>query len=408
MSIFSKITILFVISMIIMSILSIKTNQISNQNIKSSIENRYIQTSKELYDILVKGDTGLLKSSAEEFNFDIVDPKTINLTTGDIVYHVETSFGGISIINLDDLYYLKIVYLDDVTVFFDKTQNENIWQKMLMNYFILADVLILILIFVIIWSMLKPIKKISKGIEIFGAGDYKYRLSFDERKKDEISKLKKQFNDMAQNIETLITSRKQLLSDISHELRTPLAKAKLSLEMMENSKHKDILYRSIEQIDSLTNEILELERLNSNILHLSIKNVFIDDVLLDALSKMFIEEDVLDIKEHTNFRILADKNYLGIAVKNLIDNALKYKTKGIVHIDIEENKISIKNFAKPLEKDFLYYLDPFTKEDSNKNGYGLGLNIVKRILDLHGFILNYRYENEYVIFEINFDKKICI
>ncbi|MDD5359741.1 MAG: ArsS family sensor histidine kinase [Sulfurovaceae bacterium] len=408
MSIFSKITILFVISMIIMSILSIKTNQISNQNIKSSIENRYIQTSKELYDILVKGDTGLLKSSAEEFNFDIVDPKTINLTTGDIVYHVETSFGGISIINLDDLYYLKIAYLDDVTVFFDKTQNENIWQKMLMNYFILADVLILILIFVIIWSMLKPIKKISKGIEIFGAGDYKYRLSFDERKKDEISKLKKQFNDMAQNIETLITSRKQLLSDISHELRTPLAKAKLSLEMMESSKHKDILYHSIEQIDSLTNEILELERLNSNILHLSIKNVFIDDVLLDALSKMFIEEDELDIKEHTNFAILADKNYLSIAIKNLIDNALKYKTKGIVHVDIGENKISIKNFAKPLEKDFLYYLDPFTKENSNKNGYGLGLNIVKRILDLHGFILNYRYENEYVVFEINFDKKICV
>jgi two-component system, OmpR family, sensor kinase len=403
-SIFSKITILFVISIIIMSILSIKTNQISNQNIKSSIENRYIQTSKELYDVLVKGDTGLLKSSAEEFNFDIVNPKTINLTTGDIVYHVETSFGGISIINLDDLYYLKIVYLDDITVFFDKTQNENIWQKMLMNYFILADVLILILIFVIIWSMLKPIKKISKGIEIFGAGDYKYRLFFDEKKKDEISRLKKQFNDMAQNIETLITSRKQLLSDISHELRTPLAKAKLSLEMMESSKHKDILYRSIEQIDSLTNEILELERLNSNILHLSIKNVFIDDVLLDALSKMFIEEDVLNIKKHANFAILADKNYLGIVVKNLIDNALKYKTKGIVHIDIEENKISIKNFAEPLENDFSYYTEPFTKDDTSKNGYGLGLNIVKRILDLHGFSLKYRYEKNCVVFEINFNK----
>ena len=77
-----------------------------------------------------------------------------------------------------------------------------------------------------------------------------------------------------------------------------------------------------------------------------------------------------------------------------------------MYIDIKENKISIKNFAKPLEKDFLYYLDPFTKDDMSKNGYGLGLNIVKRILDLHGFDLNYKYEKDYVVFEINFDKKI--
>ncbi len=406
MSIFSKITILFAISIAIMGMLSIKSNQLSNQNIKNSIENRYIQASKELFDILAKGDMNLLQQSSDELGFDMLEPKQIKLTGGDMIYNVDTSFGSIAIVGIGDLYYLHMKYLDDEVLFFDSSQADNIWQKKLLNYFIIADILILILMFVIIWDMLRPLRGISRGIEVFGSGDYRHRLTFDERKNDEISKVKKQFNLMAQNIDTLITSRRELLCDISHELRTPLARAKLSLAMMDASKHKDILHRSIEQIDNLTNEILHIERLNSNSLQLSLEIVSIDDILLGALSKMFIEEDELEINEHINFTILADSNYIGIALKNLIDNALKYRTRGIVYIDIRENMISVKNFAKPLEKDFSYYTEPFTRDDSGKSGYGLGLNIVKKILDLHGFSLEYRYDNEYIIFNINFHSNI--
>ncbi len=406
MSIFSKITILFLMSILIMSILSFKTNEIAQKNMQSNIKDRYIESSKELYDFLIKDDSLELSQRAKDIGYEEVDKKYIKSKKYKSIYSTNISFGSIEIIEIDKMYYLVLQYLDDEIIFLDKKQNEYTLEKQVLNYFVLADILILILMFVSILNILKPLKNISKGMEVFGSGDYKYRFFLDEQKNDEITKLKKQFNVMAQNIDTLITSRKQLLGDISHELRTPLVKAKLSLEMMESSKHKDILYRSIEQIDSLTKEILHLERLNSNSLKLFMENVSIDDVMLNVLSKVLVDESELNINEHINFTILADINYISIAIKNLVDNALKYKTKDLVYIEIKENMISIKNFANPLENDFSYYTEPFTKADISKNGYGLGLNIVKRILDLHGFDLNYRYEKDYVVFEINFDKKI--
>lgn len=406
MSIFSKITILFLMSIVIMSVLSFQTNEIAQKNMQSNIKDRYIESSKELYDFLIKDDSLELSQRAKDLGYEEVDKKNIKSKEYKSIYSANISFGSIEIIEIDKMYYLVLQYLDDEIIFLDKKQNEYTLEKQVLNYFVLADILILILMFVSILNILKPLKNISKGMEVFGRGDYKYRFLLDERKNDEITKLKKQFNTMAQNIDTLITSRKQLLGDISHELRTPLAKAKLSLAMMESSKHKDILYRSIEQIDSLTNEILHLERLNSNSLKLFTENVSIDDVMLNVLSKVLVDESELNINEHINFTILADINYISIAIKNLIDNALKYKIKDVVYVDIKENMISIKNFAKPLENDFSYYTEPFTKDDMSKNGYGLGLNIVKRILDLHGFDLNYKYEKDYVVFEINFDKKI--
>lgn len=404
MSIFSKITILFLMSIVIMSVLSFQTNEIAQKNMQSNIKDRYIESSKELYDFLIKDDSLELSQRAKDLGYEEVDKKNIKSKEYKSIYSANISFGSIEIIEIDKMYYLVLQYLDDEIIFLDKKQNEYTLEKQVLNYFVLADILILILMFVSILNILKPLKNISKGMEVFGRGDYKYRFLLDERKNDEITKLKKQFNTMAQNIDTLITSRKQLLGDISHELRTPLAKAKLSLAMMESSKHKDILYRSIEQIDSLTNEILHLERLNSNSLKLFTENVSIDDVMLNVLSKVLVNESELNINEHINFTILADINYISIAIKNLIDNALKYKIKDVVYVDIKENMISIKNFAKPLENDFSYYTEPFTKDDMSKNGYGLGLNIVKRILDLHGFSLKYRYEKNYVVFEINFNK----
>lgn len=405
MSIFSKITILFLMSIVIMSVLSFQTNEIAQKNMQSNIKDRYIESSKELYDFLIKDDSLELSQRAKDLGYEEVDKKNIKSKKYKSIYSTNISFGSIEIIEIDKMYYLVLQYLDDEIIFLDKKQNEYTLEKQVLNYFVLADILILILMFVSILNILKPLKNISKGMEVFGRGDYKYRFLLDERKNDEITKLKKQFNTMAQNIDTLITSRKQLLGDISHELRTPLAKAKLSLAMMESSKHKDILYRSIEQIDSLTNEILHLERLNSNSLKLFTENVSIDDVMLSVSSKILVDESELSINEYANFTILADINYISIAIKNLIDNALKYKTKDLVYIEIKENMISIKNFANPLENDFSYYTEPFTKADISKNGYGLGLNIVKRILDLHGFDLNYKYEKDYVVFEINFDKK---
>ena len=290
-------------------------------------------------------------------------------------------------------------------MFFDQYQQEEQSQKKILNILIVADVFILIAIFFIILKMLMPLRRLPAEIEKFGEGDYAHRIK-ELNSSDEIAKVISQFNKMACNIETLIRARTQFLTDVSHELRTPISKAKLSLEMIEASKYKNILKKSIDQIDTLTNELLEVEKLSSNNLSLSFTTHSIETLLANVLAKMLIDdEEALHIEVQMPFYLYGDIEYLSIAIKNLLENALKYKTSGIVRVIATDNVLQIRNFADPLTKPLSFYTDAFTQEDSTRRnkGYGLGLNIVKRILELNGFALGYYYENGEVVFVVDFN-----
>ena len=93
-------------------------------------------------------------------------------------------------------------------------------------------------------------------------------------------------------------------------------------------------------------------------------------------------------------------DYLSIALKNLIDNALKYAISFPIIIKVDKNQISILNSGEKLSKEFEYYLKPFTQELIQRDGFGLGLSIVKKILDKHNFQLIYSYKNGFNIFKI--------
>lgn len=406
MSIFSKITILFLISILLMSYLSFKTNEISEKNIEIAIKNKYLQASKELLDTIVKNDAAKLIQQAKNLNFDIIDPKQTIFNTKQIILHTPVSFGNIEIFKNDEGYFLSINYLDEKVLFFDQYQQEEQSQKKILNILIATDVFILIAIFFIILKMLMPLRRLPAEIEKFGEGDYAHRIK-ELNSSDEIAKVISQFNKMAYNIEILIRSRTQFLTDVSHELRTPISKAKLSLEMIEASKYKNILKKSIDQIDTLTNELLEVEKLSSNNLSLSFTTHSIETLLANVLAKMLIDdEEALHIEVQMPFHLYGDIEYLSIAIKNLLENALKYKTSGIIRVIATDNVLQIRNFAGPLTKPLSFYTDAFTQEDSTRRnkGYGLGLNIVKRILELNGFILDYYYENGEVVFIVDFNK----
>ncbi len=403
MTIFKKIFILFCVSIVVMSFLSSKINQISNEKIALVYKDKYIESSKELFNYLINGDLADLYKRAKELNYKKMSNSLIK--NAKIIYEHRVSFGNVKIIKKDNGYLLYMKYLDADVLFYDASQKNEAEQKENINYLIITAILLLIIIFLIFLRMLIPLKNISKAIEKFGSGNYSFRLK-ESKSQDEISKVIKKFNAMAENLESLMTSRSQLLRDISHELRTPISKAIISLEMIEDSKYKKILKKSINQIDSLTNELLEIERLNSNSIELDIKKYSIDTILASSLSKMLIEnEEEIEVKIINLFDCNADINYLSIAIKNLIDNALKYKEKGKVEILIDKNVLEIKNIGTQLSKDLSYYMQTFTQEDNSRNivGYGLGLNIVKRILEYHNFKLEYRHENNKNIFSISFN-----
>lgn len=400
MSILTKIVFLFLISISLMFYLSIKTDAITSEKIEFIHKQKYIQASKELFELLINADTIKLDKTIKALNYEIVTMNILDKSAY-VIYENKVSFGSIKIYKKDDRYFLYMSYLDDEVLYFDNSQNEEEKQKKLLNSLIVIDIVVLFIMLFIILKMLFPLKTLSKGIKKFGSGDYSYRLP-KLSTNDEIAQTVDRFNTMAENLERLIVSRAQFLSDISHELRTPISKSKLALEMIEKSKYKEILKKSILQIDELTNEILELEKLNSNSLQLEFKEYNIETVLAQVFSKMIIEDDEIEVDIQESFYCTADLNYLAIAIKNLIDNGLKYKQSGKVKIVIKNNSIEVLNKGEKLQHNLEFYTRTFTQEDSSrsKSGYGLGLNIVKRVLEYHNYKLEYTYQKSLNSFKI--------
>ncbi|MBU1643395.1 sensor histidine kinase, partial [bacterium] len=106
----------------------------------------------------------------------------------------------------------------------------------------------------------------------------------------------------------------------------------------------------------------------------------------------------------SDFTIKGDLNYLALALKNLIDNALKYALEYPISVTADKGVITVKNRGEILSGAIDYYTEPFTREESARQseGYGLGLNIVKKILEKHHLTLEYAHREGSHLFSIRF------
>jgi len=295
-----------------------------------------------------------------------------------------------------NIYILKIKYLDEIHIF-KALDEESLSDKTILNILVFIDVFALLLMFLFIIKLLSPLKTITKDIKSFANGNLSTRI--DIKSNDEIGTLANSFNKMASSLENSIKTREELLRDIGHELRTPIAKGKFAIEKIDDSSQKELLKKIFNDLEKLTSELIELEKLN--ISKLNITTFSAETLVLESLGKLYLEdESKIEIKIFEDFKIEADLDYLSIALKNLIDNALKYAISFPVIIKIDKNQISILNSGEKLSKEFEYYLKPFTQELIQRDGFGLGLSIVKKILDKHNFQLIYSYKNGFNIFKI--------
>jgi two-component system OmpR family sensor kinase len=387
-----------------MIFVSSESNKLTQNTIEALLKEKYIKVSDELFKYLADNNISELNKILKNQGYKTVDDKEHYFNSSTIIYTYNTDLSKINILrHEDDKYLLYMRYLDDDILVIDISQEDSFAKKEMLNYMITADIIILIILLLIILKMIYPLKKISSSIKLFGDGNYKKRI--DIKSDDEIGKLSKTFNSMADNIQNLISSRQILLRDIAHELKTPIAKSKLAIEMLHDDKYKDILQRAMNQMDSMVKELLYLEKLNAQNQNRETQTFDAQTLLAQSLSKLFIDnEDAIGVSIKSNFKIKADLEYLSIAVKNLIDNALKHSIQKPVYIVISDKKIEIKNKAKKLKNDIDYYLQPFTQEDDSRsqNGNGLGLSLVKKVLDIYRYNLIYRYENGYVVFTIEF------
>ena len=396
MSIFKKISLLFIISFILMAIIGSWIDNINSKRMENLIKEKYI---KVIDEILRNIENEKVLNEIFQKN-ELKIKKDFDSINSEILYQKKYDFGNVTIIkeSFEDEFIIEIKYLENKYIL--KTPDEeNLNDKTILNILISVDIFLLVLIFLYIFKLLSPLKIITKEITNFANGDLSSRI--DINSKDEIGILANSFNKMATSLENSIKTREELLRDIGHELRTPIAKGKFAIEKIDDFSQKELLKKIFIDLETLTNELIELEKLNLTKLNLSTFSA--ETLIIESLGKLYLEdESKIEIHINEDFKISGDLYYLSTALKNLIDNALKYATSYPIIIETNKNEISILNKGTKLSKELEYYLKPFTQELSQRDGFGLGLSIVKKIMDKHGFQVDYSYKNEFNSFIINF------
>lgn len=321
------------------------------------------------------------------------------LSGGKTVFAKQTQLGLFQSLLFQDSLYLQIKNPSfQILLESDDTKNINdpIWVG-----FILTSAL-LISLYVSVINSLMPLKKLSSDIRKFGAGNMDVNIAKPDSN-DEIAKVAIEFDAAASKIRELLRSRQLFLRTIMHELKTPIGKGRIVSEMVRNETHKSRLIAIFERLDMLINEFGKIEQLLSKNYALNYQESYFSNILEQARDMLMLdkfEEKVsVDIRQDILLRV--DFGLFSLAIKNLIDNALKYADDKKAQVICDKDGIVVRNLGQPLQNPIEYYLQAFIREKGNKSGgMGLGLYIIDHICQMHKFSLKYSYEDGYHAFKI--------
>ena len=299
----------------------------------------------------------------------------------------------------------KIFEIDGkIYLFFEKLDTQilikDLESKNLTNsfYTIFVFVSLLIVITILYINTLKkllPLKELKDKVINFGDEKFDFELS-NSSSKDEVTLLANEFKKSAQKLKNIKESRNIFIRNIMHELKTPITKGKFLLQLEKSDENIEKLKMVFNRLESLINEFATIEELISQNRVLEKKSYFLEDLLDNAKDILMIDDNCVknsyeNIKLNVNFKLFS------IAIKNLIDNAIKYSNDKKVEVLTQNEDILFVNSGKKLEGDFEKYLEPFYSKSSNES-FGLGLYIVFNILKANGYNLLYKYEDGKNIF----------
>jgi len=252
--------------------------------------------------------------------------------------------------------------------------------------------LIITLSFVLVLHKLRPLIRLRKKIAIYGEGDM--NISFKTNSTDEIGSVSNELDKTRQKINNILESRTLFLRNLMHELKTPIAKGTIATQMLESQKQIDRFTSIFKRLETLVNEFAMIEEVTSVDDKKDFSEYRIVDIIDGAIDMAMVEKSNVtvavsaDRKIHANFRLYTT------AIKNMIDNAMKYSSNSHIKILLnDKEELCFENKGECLKHPLQYYIEPFTKDNPSKNSFGLGLYLVDSILKAHGQVLAHEYEN---------------
>lgn len=273
--------------------------------------------------------------------------------------------------------------------------------------FLLASIIALLVASLMVYLYAKrtvmPLRELNKAVLEIASGNFKKRL---KPGNDEIGQIASSFNHMASSLEKLEDMRSEFVSDISHELRTPMTSISGFISGIldgtippeKEKEYLKIVYNESKRLAKLTNDMLEMSKRTSPEYKLDASEFDINELirlciiqLEQKISDKFLELDVS--LPDNKLMVLADKNSIQQVLINILDNAIKFGFQdSTVTISVTKKAtkayISIGNLGTGIdEEDIPHIFDRFYKTDKSRSkdtlGAGLGLALVKNIIDLH-------------------------
>ena len=263
--------------------------------------------------------------------------------------------------------------------------------------------------------MAAPLAKLKKATYNIKEGNLDFVL--DVEGTDEFSELCQDFEDMRRRLKESAEERvrmdkenKELISNISHDLKTPMTAIKGYVEGIMDGiadtpekmeRYIRTIYNKTNEMDHLINELTFYSKIDTNRIPYTFSKLNVEDYFNDCAEELSVEMETRNIElVYANYvdskvQIIADGEQIRRVIHNIISNSIKYmdKPKGIIQIRVKDVgdfiQVEIEDNGKGIAaKDLTNNFDRFYRTDvsrnSSKGGSGIGLSIVKKIMDDHG------------------------
>ena len=264
-------------------------------------------------------------------------------------------------------------------------------------------------------SVAAPLVKLRKATQNIKEGNLDFVLEVDGT--DEFAELCRDFEEMRRRLKEsaeekvlLDKENKELISNISHDLKTPITAVKGYVEGIMDGvadtpekmdRYVRTIYNKTNEMDHLINELTFYSKIDTNRIPYTFSKLKVDDYFSDCAEEVGLELETRGIQlYYANYvekdvLVIADGEQIRRVIHNIISNAIKYmdKTKGVIQIRVKDVgdfiQVEIEDNGKGIaSKDLTYIFDRFYRTDvsrnSSKGGSGIGLSIVRKILEDHG------------------------
>ena len=264
-------------------------------------------------------------------------------------------------------------------------------------------------------SIAVPLVKLKKATKNIKEGNLDFVLEVEGN--DEFSQLCQDFEEMRKRLKESTEEKirmdkenKELISNISHDLKTPITAVKGYVEGIMDGvadtpekmdRYVRTIYNKTNEMDHLINELTFYSKIDTNRIPYTFSKLNVEDYFSDCAEELGLEMETRGIElVYANYvekgvQVIADGEQIRRVIHNIVSNAIKYmeKPRGIIQLRVKDVgdfiQVEIEDNGKGIAaKDLPYIFDRFYRTDvsrnSSKGGSGIGLSIVKKIMEDHG------------------------